>query len=498
MATLKCKMCGGSLHLIEGENICECDYCGTKQTVPTADNEKKITLFDRANRLRMKSEFDKAASVYESIVAEYPEEAEGYWGLVLCKYGIEYVDDPQTGKKVPTCHRTSFDGVFKDTNFELAQEYSDGVTRSMYREEAKEIDRLQKAILEIAQKEEPFDIFICYKETDDAGNRTKDSVRAQEIYNELTKVGYKVFFSRITLEDKLGEAYEPYIFSALNSSKIMLAIGTKYDYYNAVWVKNEWSRFLQMMKKDPSKKLIPCYSDIDAYDMPEEFVNLQGQDMAKIGFLQDLLRGIDKIMGKETDHRPRTITVQSTQNGFDVSNLLKRGYLSLEDKDWDKANEIFDRVLNIDAENAEAYLGMMLSETKYSDKEGFSLDYVSGKVDSGKYYNRARQFAGGQLLEWIQKNDLLRSAELKRRAEERDRIENEKYRKLKEEKERQEAIEKKRKEEIDKIEKRRSELVGEQYDLCVERSNLNGRNTKKRRKEIELRLAEIQIQLKKL
>ena len=32
-------------------------------------------------------------------------EAEAYWGLVLCRYGIEYVNDPATGKKVPTCHR---------------------------------------------------------------------------------------------------------------------------------------------------------------------------------------------------------------------------------------------------------------------------------------------------------------------------------------------------------------------------------------------------------
>ena len=105
MAVLKCKMCGGNLDVQEGMTICECDYCGSVQTVPQLDNEKKITLFSRANRLRSVCEFDKASSVYESIVTEFPEEAEAYWGLVLCKYGIEYVDDPKTGKKIPTCHR---------------------------------------------------------------------------------------------------------------------------------------------------------------------------------------------------------------------------------------------------------------------------------------------------------------------------------------------------------------------------------------------------------
>ena len=92
MAVFKCKMCGGELNLIEDTTVCECEYCGTTQTVPSADNEKKMNLFNRANRLRFANEFDKAAGVFENIVAEFPEEAEAYWGLVLCKYGIEYVD----------------------------------------------------------------------------------------------------------------------------------------------------------------------------------------------------------------------------------------------------------------------------------------------------------------------------------------------------------------------------------------------------------------------
>ena len=91
MAILKCKMCGGDLNIIEGETVAVCEYCDTKQTIPTADNEKKLTLFARANRLRAACEFDKAAGKYETIVADFPEEAEAYWGLVLCKYGIEYV-----------------------------------------------------------------------------------------------------------------------------------------------------------------------------------------------------------------------------------------------------------------------------------------------------------------------------------------------------------------------------------------------------------------------
>ena len=124
-------MCGGNLELTEGSSVATCEYCGTTQTVPSADNEKKINLFSRANRLRAACEFDKAFGIYEAIVADFPEEAEAYWGLVLCKYGIEYVDDPKTGKKIPTCHRSSFESVMDDVNFEQVLENSDPLSRSI-------------------------------------------------------------------------------------------------------------------------------------------------------------------------------------------------------------------------------------------------------------------------------------------------------------------------------------------------------------------------------
>ena len=371
MAILKCKMCGGDLEVMEDMTVAECEYCGTKQTVPIVDDEKKIKLFERANRLRSNCEFDKAAGVYENIVADYSEEAEGYWGLLLCRYGIEYVDDPATGKKIPTCHRSSFDSIMDDEDFELVMENSDSVSRQVYREEAKYIEEIRKGIIEVSGKEEPYDIFICYKETDENGERTLDSVLAQDVYDALTEKGYRVFFSRITLEDKLGVEYEPYIFAALNSAKVMLAFGTSYDFYNAVWVKNEWSRYLKLMAKDKSKHLIPCFKNVDAYDIPKEFAKLQAQDMGKIGAVQDLIRGIDKLIHPESKAEkeavPENIVINST--GVNGNALLKRGFMALEDKEWSKATDFFEQVLNTNAEEGQAYWGELLAEQKCSDAD---------------------------------------------------------------------------------------------------------------------------------
>lgn len=389
----KCKMCGGDLNVSEDSKTCECEYCGTHQTVPALDNEKKINLFNRANRLRMNSEFDKAGSIYEQIIAEFPEEAEAYWGLCLCNYGVEYVDDPATAKKIPTVHRASFEKLRKDENYELALEYSDMTAKILYQDEAKEIDRIMGEILSISQSEEPYDIFICYKETDNNGGRTPDSVIAQEIYNELTNKGYKVFFSRITLEDKLGVQYEPYIFAALNSAKVMLAIGTDYEYYNAVWVKNEWSRFIKLAAKDKSKILIPCFKDMDAYDLPDEFKGLQSQDMGKLGYIQDLTRGIDKIFGRV---QIASSAQQSMVGNPTTDSFLKRAFLFLEDEKWKDAYEYADKVLDVDPENARAYLAKFLSEIKVRNES--NLKNCSFSFEQNANYQKACRYGDDELV----------------------------------------------------------------------------------------------------
>ena len=393
MAILKCKMCGGDLQILGNVQYVKCEYCGTTQTIPDVDNEKKINLFNRANRLRMAGEFDKAAGLYENIVAEFSEEAEGYWGLVLCNYGIEYVDDPLTGRKIPTCHRASFDSMQKDENYQMALEYADVVSQKIYRDEAREIDRIMSEILSISKNEKPYDIFICYKETDENGNRTADSVLAYDIYEALTAKGYKVFFSRVTLEDKLGRQYEPYIFAALNSAKVMLAVGTKYEYYHAVWVKNEWSRFIKLMAKDKTKTLIPCYKDIDPYDIPEEFKTFQGQDMSKLGYIQDLCRGIDKLINIQD------ITGRSSIDSTIVEPLIKRANMFLEDDDWDNASIYFDKALDLDPENGYAYKGKLMAELKIKKNDDFPN--CPEPFDNSYNYQKAIRYCDSKMSDYL-------------------------------------------------------------------------------------------------
>ncbi len=77
---------------------------------------------------------------------------------------------------------------------------------------------------------------------------------------------------------------------------------------------------------------------------------------------------------------------------------LKRGFLALEDGEWDKADGFFEILLGYDAESSKAYLGRFLADNKTDSLQSYEneclkqIDYTvkkmlsSEKEQSGKYY----------------------------------------------------------------------------------------------------------------
>ena len=392
---LKCKMCGGDIELSADKTFGTCEYCGSTMTFPKVDDEQRAAMFNRGNHFRRNGEFDKALAVYERIVQEDEADAEAHWCCALCRFGIEYVEDPNTFEYLPTCHRASFDSFLEDVDYLAALEHSDGITRRQYQKDAAKIAEVQRGILATSQNEEPFDVFICYKESEDDGRRTRDSLYAQDIYYQLTEQGRRVFFSRITLEDKAGTEYEPYIFAALNSAKVMILVTTSAEHANAVWVKNEWSRFLSLMRKDRTKLLLPCYRDMDPYDLPEALSVLQSYDMSKIGFIQDLIRGVNKVLEGSKPKQAAKETVVVQQQSGHAAPLLERAFMFLEDGDWAKADDFCEQVLNLEPKNAQAYLGKLMAELKVR-KRG-ALKDCTEPFDESSNYQKALRFGDEKL-----------------------------------------------------------------------------------------------------
>lgn len=371
MGGLKCKMCGSNLDIGDSITVCKCEKCGTSQTVPDIEDDKELKLFERAGRLRFNCDFDKAAGIYNTITDSYTEEAEGYWGLILCKYGIEYADNA-SGKKVPVCHRISYDSVMDDEDFELVMENSDSESRAIFREEAKIIEENRKKYIQIAESEQPYDIYISYRAKDDNGDKTAVSEIAGHLYNKLTSAGYSVFLSEAALKGKKQSDCEPYIYSALNSANVMLALGTSYDDYNDVWVKNEWNRYLEIAEKNKNKCLIPCYKDVDEYDIPKEFAGLKVCQLGNDDTFNNIMAEIANVVKQESVNQPapkpekaepaEEIELEEIEiiEPVDINKLLDEGFSAISDKNWKKANKLFFHVLDEEPDNSKAYWGQLL------------------------------------------------------------------------------------------------------------------------------------------
>lgn len=371
MGALKCKMCGSNLEIEDSITVCKCEKCGTSQTVPDIEDDKELKLFERAGRLRFNCDFDKAAGIYNTITDSYPEEAEGYWGLILCKYGIEYVDDA-SGKKIAVCHRISYDSVMDDEDFELVMENSDSESRAIFREEAKIIEENRKKYIRIAESEQPYDIYISYRAKDDNGDKTAVSEIAGHLYNKLTSAGYRVFLSEAALKGKERSDCEPYIYSALNSANVMLALGTSYDDYNDVWVKNEWNRYLEIAEKNKNKCLIPCYKDVDEYDIPKEFAGLKVCQLGNDDTFNNIMAEIANVVKPASINQPapepekaepaEEIELEEIEiiEPIDINKLLDEGFAAISDKNWKKANKLFFQVLDEEPDNSKAYWGQLL------------------------------------------------------------------------------------------------------------------------------------------
>lgn len=259
-----------------------------------------------------------------------------------------------------------------DEDFELVMENSDSESRAIFREEAKIIEENRKKYIQIAESEQPYDIYISYRAKDDNGDKTAVSEIAGHLYNKLTSAGYSVFLSEAALKGKKQSDCEPYIYSALNSANVMLALGTSYDDYNDVWVKNEWNRYLEIAEKNKNKCLIPCYKDVDEYDIPKEFAGLKVCQLGNDDTFNNIMAEIANVVKPESVNQPapepekaepaEEIELEEIEiiEPVDINKLLDEGFSAISDKNWKEANKLFFQVLDEEPDNSKAYWGQLL------------------------------------------------------------------------------------------------------------------------------------------
>ncbi len=84
----------------------------------------------------------------------------------------------------------------------------------------------------------------------------------------------------------------------------------------------------------------------------------------------------------------------------DISVLLERGFLELEDGEWEKADGFFEEVLNIDPKESRAYLGKLMAEKKVCKIE--KLVSLSEPIGENNNYKRSVRFADEEFKEELE------------------------------------------------------------------------------------------------
>lgn len=381
----KCKECGGEIEPQEN-GLGKCLYCGAVQTLPKDNDEKLSNLLNRANDYRMHSDFDRAIFEYERVLELNENEPEAHWGLFLSKYGVEYVKDSMTLTSKPTLHRISSVSVFDDVDYQATIKYASAITAEQYKKEAADIEAVMKELLLLSANQQPYDIFLSYKELDDTTRRrTEDSYLAHDLYNELTAQGYKVFFAPKSLGVGL---YEPKIYAAIISSKVMIVLGTKPEYYNAVWVKNEWSRFAELIDHGERKILLPVFKNMEAKELPNKLAKYQAYNIDNMSFLPSLLQ----VISQYTDQQSH---VRFNKDVSAESAYLERGFLALGDGSFAQAESFFENVLNLNPHNSQAYFGKLMVEMKVTKQ--VQILTSSKYLKEYKNFEKAVRFADQQL-----------------------------------------------------------------------------------------------------
>lgn len=374
MVVYKCKECGGEIEPQEN-GLGKCLYCGAVQTLPKEKDDKIQNLLNRANDCRLNCDFDRAIFEYEEVLKLSETEPEAHWGLFLSKYGVEYVKDNMTFTYKPTLHRISSISVFDDVDYQATIKYADSVSAIQYKKDAENIELVMKELLLLSANQEPYDVFLSYKELDDiTRQRTDDSYLAHDLYNELTSQGYKVFFAPKSLGVGL---YEPKIYSAIISSKVMIVLGTQAKYFDAVWVKNEWSRFAELIDNGEQKVLVPVFKNMEASQLPNRLAKYQAYDMANISFLPSLLNVISQYVNKQSQ-------VKFNKDASAEEAYLERGFLAVEDGNFSQADSFFENVLNLNPHNSQAYFGKLMDEMRITKQEQI--------LTSPKYLNEYNNF----------------------------------------------------------------------------------------------------------
>ncbi|MBP5342573.1 TIR domain-containing protein [bacterium] len=395
---IKCPNCHGENLIDSSMNICHCKFCRKDFYIGPTENG----LFDNAVKLRNRLEFDEAYTELENILTNGNQSAELYYQFLLCDYGVSYVDidDENKIRSYPTLNRLDRKSIFdKDEYKKLEKILSNNEEQlKIYKERLEEIDKLRADSIKLMEKQEPFDIFICYKRTKKIEGEdylTKDSETARRLYDKFTKWGLKVFFAEETLHHEFaGKAFEPIIYSALMSSKIFILVCSspkEPEILSSIWVKNEWQRFKKRVEIEGDDKIrfVPVFDNgFQPEQLPRQIQKAGFQGVVlNDEFDKSIANVINSVVKKKGQKRIDEILIKTDNININVAttNITLNAFKGYQLQNLDVSQEALYRMALSDmkADNKRSYgkAYKSLNEITKNNSHNFNANLAKIKCD---------------------------------------------------------------------------------------------------------------------
>lgn len=362
MAAFICRYCGAPLETAE-TSVCECRSCGRLQSIPLIDSAEKRELLLRAEQLRREQRYDKAIQLYERMIALSPADADVYWALALCRYGVMFFADGGL-----TLQRMQAHSFISDSDYQQALKFADEKQRRLMEDTAALIDEKQRRISELSVGIS-YDVLLC------SGTDKESAGYSMALYNRLCSEGINVFYPDVTLKTTAKSEWEPYLFSAVNSAKALILTVTDSDILNDVMVMNFCGRFISVDMG--GRAVIPVLFGVTPGELPPELSKFQALNAANLGFEQNLVSRVKALLSG----------VHFNESSAEENPLVRRAYIMLSDRQFSEAESMCVRIEPLFP--AEAALIRLLCE--YGVTTGEALGTLSADIMKSENYRLAMQ-----------------------------------------------------------------------------------------------------------
>ena len=114
------------------------------------------------------------------------------------------------------------------------------------------------------------------------------------------------------------------------------------------------------------------------------------------------VEGTVEVTGKVTVDGPVKV-----EGGVNIESLLKRGWMAIEDRQFEEAKTCFNQVLQREPESGQAYFGLAMATVGYS-----TIPRLAEAADLRfrRYIDRARKYPDDKVRVMLQEYDSLKAA----------------------------------------------------------------------------------------